>query len=145
MLIHVVILFIRATLAWFVILVIAVVNGAFREAFVRPHFGNFAAELVGAALLSAACFIAAALLMRHAGLAWISAAWRVGSLWLAMTVIFEFGFFHYIGGRSWRELLAAYHFWEGRLWVLVLISTFCAPFVGGWLQAKKQSAIGFRK
>jgi hypothetical protein len=129
----------RALLAWFAILVGAVVNGAVREAFVRPRFGNVAAEIVGAMVLSAVCFIAAIIVMKPTGPKWHSAAWQVGPLWLLMTLAFEFGFFHYIGGRSWRELLLAYHFWEGRLWIIVLISTFGAPFFAGWISAKRSA------
>lgn len=121
----------RTIIAWFVILLVAVLNGGVREKFVRPHLGDFAAELVGAAILSLACFLAAILVMRAAGPNWQGLALRVGLTWLLMTVAFEFGFFHYVGGRSWSELLGAYRFWEGRLWIVVLISTFIAPFAAG--------------
>jgi hypothetical protein len=46
-----------------------------------------------------------------------------------MTVGFEFLFFHYVAGHSWADLLDANRFWEGRLWVLVLLTLALAPFI----------------
>ena len=127
----------RTIIAWFVILLVAILNGGVREKFVRPQLGDFAAELVGAAVLSLACFVAAMLVMSAAGPNWHGLALLVALTWLLMTVAFEFGFFHYVAGRSWSELLAAYRFWEGRLWILVLISTLIAPFAAGkWLGSR---------
>lgn len=41
--------------------------------------------------------------------------WLVGGMWVAMTVLFEFSFGHYIVGNSWRVLLEAYNLLEGNL------------------------------
>lgn len=48
---------------------------------------------------------------------------------MALTVAFEFLFFHYVGGRSWSELLANYTLFEGRVWVAVLAWVAIAPYV----------------
>lgn len=48
---------------------------------------------------------------------------KVGSLWLGMTILFEFGFGHYLMGNSWGRLLHDYNVFEGRLWLLVLLTT----------------------
>ena len=129
---------VRAILCWFAILVVAVVSGGLREAYVRPWFGFFAAELFGAAVLSAAVIVAAFVVMRPSGATdWPAAALQVAALWLVMTLAFEFLFFHYVGGKPWSELLAAYRFWEGRLWVVVLAAIAASPFIAGrWLSAR---------
>jgi hypothetical protein len=49
---------------------------------------------------------------------WI-AAWQVGGVWASLTVVFEFGFGHFVGGKSWDELLDAYDIRKGGLWPLV--------------------------
>jgi hypothetical protein len=46
-----------------------------------------------------------------------------------MTVLFEFGFGHWIAGKPWNELLAAYSICKGNLWVLVLLVTLISPYV----------------
>lgn len=56
-------------------------------------------------------------------------AWTIGLIWLMMTIAFEFLFFHYVTGHSWSELLANYNIFEGKVWVLVLLWTFIAPYV----------------
>lgn len=68
-----------------------------------------------------------------------AAAWRAGILWLAMTVAFEFLFFHYVTGHSWSELLANYDLAAGRLWVLLLAWIAVAPAVFQRLWAKRRS------
>ena len=55
----------------------------------------------------------------------------IGVFWLALTVIFEFGFGHYVMGRSWECLLADYTILKGRLWSLVLLITFVSPLFLG--------------
>ena len=54
-------------------------------------------------------------------------AWRLGLLWLGLTMAFEFLFFHYAGGRSWAELLGDYNVLAGRVWVVVLAWVAVAP------------------
>ena len=44
-----------------------------------------------------------------------------------MTDCFEFGFFHSEAGAPWEKLLADGNLFAGRLWGLVLPTTFCGP------------------
>jgi hypothetical protein len=53
--------------------------------------------------------------------------WQIGVMRTAMTVCFEFGFFHFVAGVPWEKLLADYNLFAGRLWVLVLLTTLCGP------------------
>ena len=57
----------------------------------------------------------------------IGAAWRVGAFWAALTVAFEFLAGPYLLRSSWPKLLADYNVAQGRIWLLVLITTFVAP------------------
>ena len=54
-------------------------------------------------------------------------AFLIGSLWLALTLAFEFGFGHWAGGKSWHELLQDYNLLAGRVWVFIPIVTAVAP------------------
>jgi hypothetical protein len=60
----------------------------------------------------------------------------VGGYWLILTVGFEFIFGHYVAGHSWERLLADYNLGQGRIWVLVLVTTFLAPWLSHKLLAK---------
>lgn len=53
----------------------------------------------------------------------------IGVTWLVLTVLFEFGFGHYVAGHSWEKLIADYNLLEGRLWLLVLVWITIAPRV----------------
>jgi len=55
----------------------------------------------------------------------------IGTMWLALTLLFEFGWGHFVMGRSWDELLVDYDILKGRLWVLVLMFTLLAPLIMG--------------
>jgi hypothetical protein len=54
-------------------------------------------------------------------------ALRVGSGWLALTAMFEFGFGRWVAKEEWSELLADYDLPHGRLWSLVLAWTALGP------------------
>ena len=53
----------------------------------------------------------------------------IGLIWLGLTILFEFGFGHYIMGNSWQKLLHDYNIAEGRVWSLFLVWLTIAPFV----------------
>jgi len=52
-----------------------------------------------------------------------------GALLLFLTLIFEFGFFHYIGKYPWEKLLADYNILAGRVWALLLIWIAATPWI----------------
>jgi hypothetical protein len=58
----------------------------------------------------------------------------VGTIWLTLTLVFEFGFGGLVQRRSWAELLAAYRFEDGNIWPVVLVVTFVSPLLGAYLR-----------
>jgi hypothetical protein len=54
-------------------------------------------------------------------------ALRLGAVWLALTLAFEFGVGHSGFGKTWRELYADYDPSRGRIWIAVLFVTLLAP------------------
>jgi hypothetical protein len=117
----------RALAIWAALLVVAVLNGSFRVAFLEPTLGPYAAHVASTLILSAAiCLVA-----------WLSSNWirphgnrdalLVGATWLGLTVAFEFLAGHYLFGHPWGVLFADYDLLEGRIWVLVLVATFLSP------------------
>ena len=66
-------------------------------------------------------------LFRRWPLASTRQAWEVGTLWLVMTLAFEFGFGHWVAGQSWNALLQAYRLHEGQLWLFILLGVWIGP------------------
>ena len=108
-------------------MIIAIANGTFREARLRPRLGERKAHIVSTILLSLLIGVVSWLTMPWIAPASSAEAVGVGTEWLLMTLIFEFGFGRLVAKKSWSELLSDYHLTAGRIWVLVLITTFMAP------------------
>lgn len=123
---------IKAVAVWALILPLAIANGAFREAVLLPGLGNPWAQMLSGLLLSACIVGVAAVFVPRIGRDKSMRPWRIGLLWLALTLVFEFGFGRLVAGRSWPELFAAYTFADGNIWPLVLVVTACAPSLAVW-------------
>jgi hypothetical protein len=112
-----------------VMAVVMSLNGIFRVKVLAPRWGEVWAG-VGSAASGIALIQLVARQAMQSGAA-PSRAQRVGiaSLWLCLTVGFEFIFGHYVDRKPWTELLANYKLLDGHLWPLVLASLVCAPFL----------------
>ena len=97
---------IRSLLVWLCFIPVAILNGGLRQYVLVRWFGE-----VGANALSG-------VLQKE--------SYRIGIVWMLLTIGFEFTF-GLIGGVSFRELLSAYNPMSGNLWLLVVITTFGAP------------------
>ena len=116
--------------------VLLILNGLLREALFTPSLGPLVAHqlssLTGALIIVGASILA---------LPWLGAVGsaaaqlRIGLVWLATTVLFEFGFGHWVAGHSWERLLRDYDLLAGRVWVLVLLVTLVGPWIAGRLRA----------
>ena len=116
---------------WGVILVLAVVNGALREAVLIPNLGSMAGLILSGVLLSLLILAATYLLLPWLGIRRSGQLLLVGLCWLALTLVFEFSF-GVLRGKDLHEMLGAYTFKGGNLWSVVLVVTAVAP----WLAAK---------
>jgi hypothetical protein len=106
---------------------LGVLNGTARQMLYAERTGDRTAHQVSTATmiaLLAAYFVA---LDRRWPLQTRARALRVGSAWLALTAMFEFGFGHWVAKEEWSELLADYDLAHGRLWSLVLAWTALGP------------------
>ena len=120
---------VKAFASWLVILICAVGNGGLREALLVPSFGEPFALPVSGVLLCIVIVAVSFLLVSRMGRLGTSQCLYVGSLWLVLTLLFEFGFSRLVQRQSWQQLLDAYTFKEGNLWPLVLVVTFIAPLL----------------
>jgi hypothetical protein len=124
-------LYLRATAIWLSILLLAVLNGGFREAVLLPRFGNPSAQFVSGLLLIGCIVVVSYLLVPRLRAQSRGQLAGIGVLWLALTLVFEFGFGHLVQGKSWHELVGAYEFRGGNIWPIVLLVTAVAPLLVG--------------
>ncbi|HEY8104977.1 MAG TPA: hypothetical protein VIE46_02655 [Gemmatimonadales bacterium] len=118
----------RALVIWVALLVVAVLNGGFREGVLTPRMSETVAHGASSIMLSAAILIVTAIAIPWIRPAVPRDAIAIGLGWLGLTLAFEFGFGR-LRGRSWPELLVDYNVLRGRIWVLVLMATAVAPYV----------------
>ncbi len=126
----------RSIVIWLGLMVVAIANGAFREAVLKPRLGELAGRIISTLMLCALIFGIAVLSIGWIGPSDARQELVVGFVWLGLTTAFEFLAGHYLFGDPWEKLLADYNILRGRLWVLVPITTFLAP----WLAARIRGA-----
>jgi hypothetical protein len=119
----------RYLIAWFVLLLVAVINGTLRDF----TYGKHVPELLANQLSCLSGIVLFGVVFYQFVLRWPPATARqaiyIGLFWMALTVAFEFLFFHYAAGHSWDELLANYDIAHGRLWPLILLWVTFGPYV----------------
>lgn len=117
----------RALVIWFVLLILAVLNGGMRDTWLSPWLGDTVGRALSTLLLSSLILLATWMTISWIRPATMDDTLIVGSLWLALTVAFEFLVGHYGFGKPWADLLADYDLRRGRIWIVVLVVTFLAP------------------
>src|SRR5262245_27939426 len=98
-------MWLRSLVVWLMLLVAAVLNGAFREAVLTAVLGAPWAHVVSTLLLSVLVLLVATASAAWIGLRNDSEAIRVGALWTGLVLAFEFLAGHFLFGRSWAYLL----------------------------------------
>jgi hypothetical protein len=127
----------RSLVVWFVMLVIASINGAVREAWLIPRLGDGMGRAISTLMLSAFVLLLTWLTIRWMSPASTFEAWLIGGSWVALTLAFEFLAGHYLFGKPWSELTQDYDVLSGRIWILVLVTTAVAPrLCARWLDGK---------
>jgi hypothetical protein len=108
-------------------MLLAIANGSLRELLLSPRLGERMAHWLSTLLLCLLVLLVAFLLTPWIGARQPSDTWKIGALWLALTLGFEFLAGHYVFRNSWQKLLADYDLLAGRVWVFVPIVTLVAP------------------
>lgn len=121
--------------AWIGFAGIAVLCGALRVKLLEPRLGESAAHVVGTLVVCLGLMAGIMLFVPASGLTETWPLMRIGAFWTALTVGFEFFFGRVVMKKSYAELLADYDVFRGRVWVLVLATTFWGPVLAGMLRA----------
>ncbi len=117
------------TLAWFPLVILAILNGALREKGYRRYMSELRAHqlstLIGVVLVGIYVWIMEFLWPLENS----QQAFQIGGIWLVLTILFEFGFGHYVMGHPWEKLFHDYNIFTGRVWLLFVIWTAISPLV----------------
>lgn len=119
----------RAFTVWGLLFAVAFINGAFREFALRRFLSELPAHQTSCAIGISLILLATVLAGRKWPFRSVRQAWTVGFVWLLLTIAWEFIFGHFVMGHPWARLFYDYALWDGRLWILVLVSIVCAPAI----------------
>lgn len=117
---------IRSLLVWLCFIPVAILNGGLRQYVLVRWLGEVGANALSGVLLSLFILLITWLLLPRIVRYNQKESFRIGIVWMLLTIGFEF-IFGLTGGISFRELLSAYNPMSGNLWLLVVITTFGAP------------------
>jgi hypothetical protein len=117
------------TIAWLPLVLLAILNGTLRELgykrFMKELHAHQISTLIGMVLVAIYVWIM--------GLIWpiesLTQAIQIGGIWLLLTILFEFGFGHFIMGHPWEKLFFDYNIFAGRVWLLFILWTAVSPAV----------------
>jgi uncharacterized membrane protein len=115
--------------AWFGLVILAIINGIARNSIYGPHMNELTAHQVSTVTGVTLIMLATWMLNRFWPIGSQKEAVVIGVIWLVMTVAFEFLFGHYVMGHTWERLLQDYNILAGRIWILFLVFTAAAPYI----------------
>ena len=125
--------------AWIGMLVLAVLNGALREALLTPNLGDTVGRQLSTLSLLALFTGWFWFLHRRWPLATARQAWLVGALWLVMTLAFETFMGRVLADKPWSQVFQDYDVLAGRIWVLVPLWTLVGPYAFfRWSEGRRQ-------
>jgi len=118
---------IRSFLVWLLFIPLAVANGVLRDLLLTPALGDTLGRAASSVSLSVLIFCLTLLFVKRLGIGTRRECLLVGGSWLVLTVLFEFTFFVLVMGHPMNVLFQDFDLFRGRLWLLVLATTFFAP------------------
>lgn len=124
----------RAMAAWFLLVVAAIANGVLRESLLNAALGERVALPVSGLLLGALIFLVALGTVPFLRANSAVQLWLAGGLWVLLTLLFEFGFGHWVTGKSWAELRAVFNPLTGNLMLVALLVAGVSPYAVGRLR-----------
>ena len=126
----------KSILIWFSLIPLAILNGGFREVLLTPLLGENCVQPISGIILLLLILIVSFIFIPRIGKSIPKTYWKIGVLWVALTIVFE----TVLGlamGNTVSELLKAYDVTTGNLWLLDVLFIGIAP----WLVAKIKQII----
>jgi hypothetical protein len=117
------------TIAWLGGSVLGIVNGTIRELVYKDSVGDITAHYLSTVILMVLLGLYFWWLENRWPLPSLKTALRIGLSWAVMTASFDFGFGHYVDGKSWTELAMDYDITAGRVWIAILAWIIVGPAI----------------
>jgi len=118
----------KSLLIWLAIIPLAILNGGLRQEVLNPLLGEKIGEPLSCVLLCLIIFALCWFFISRIGQGTTKTYWKIGFLWIILTVLFETGF-GLLLGYSFAELMKAYDITSGNLWLIVVLFTGIAPYL----------------
>ncbi len=115
-------------LMWFPMIMIAVINGLFREKVIRKFLSLNRAHQVSTVLLILLFGFYLYFVLNKFPNRSLTESILTGSMWCLLTLFFEFGMGLY-QKKSWKEMLSNYNIARGKIWPLVPFFLLVAPLL----------------
>ncbi|MDH4162498.1 MAG: hypothetical protein OEW15_07380 [Nitrospirota bacterium] len=117
-------------IAWFGMMVLAVLNGALRDFAYQPHLGELAGHQISTVILLLLLFAGYfRFLTRRWPIESGRQAWAIGTMWFLMTEAFEFGMILMTSAHPWDKIFESYSLFEGQVWLFVPLWVLIGPYV----------------
>lgn len=128
-------------IAWFGIMVLAVINGAVREVLYKPYTGDLPAHQIATAILLILITIYLYRLISVWPVKSASQAWAIGVLWLVMTLAFETIIGRFISGSPWSRIFNDYNLLAGRVWAFIPLWMLSGPYILSRKRIKRTASV----
>lgn len=130
-------LILRACALWLVFIPVAIINGTIRNFVYKPIVGDLIAHQVSTVIAITLFILVGYLFLKNVSTKHTDNELVFTGLFLVfLTILFEFGFGHYIMGNSWEKLAADYNIFMGRTWALLLFAILVTPLVAKKIASK---------
>jgi hypothetical protein len=115
---------------WFLFMILAIINAGIRNSVYKPVIGDLHAHQLSTIIFIVLILVVTYLVLRFSNIQLSDKdAFILGSIWLLLTICFEFLAGHFVFGNSLEKLVADYNILKGRIWSFVLITIFFAPYL----------------
>ena len=92
---------------WLIFVVAGILNGVFRESFITPKVGEHRGHIISTIILICVILAVTHLFISNLKINYTETdLLLIGAFWTILTILFEFGFGHYVIGHSWSKLFA---------------------------------------
>ena len=121
----------KSILIWLSIIPLAILNGGFREKYLLTWAPENYAVPISGIILCLLIFIVSYIFIPRIGKGKPETYWKIGALWVILTIVFE-TILGLAMGSTLTELLEAYDVTTGNLWLLIVLLIGIMP----WTVAK---------
>jgi hypothetical protein len=124
----------KSLVVWLLILVFAIGNGGVRDGILLKVLPHSAAYTLSGIILIGCVLLVSVVTIRWLGPLSLAKCILIGTLWLALTLVFEFTFALLVRRQDLAQTIQAYRFKDGNILPLVLLAVAIAPTVAAYIR-----------